>query len=59
MYDLNHMGGGSSSGLFPFVSFTATCIKMTSIQQPPQILHNFHHCQINAQTTKDCYLILK
>lgn len=30
MYDLNHMGGGSSSGLLPFVSFTATCIKMNS-----------------------------
>lgn len=31
MYDLNHMGGGSSSGLFPLVSFTATCITIRQI----------------------------
>lgn len=28
MYDLNHMGGGSSSGLFPLLSFTVTCIEI-------------------------------
>lgn len=31
MYDLNHMGGGSSSGLFPLVSFTVTCITIHQI----------------------------
>lgn len=30
MYDLNHMGGGSSSGLLPLVSFTVTCIEIQS-----------------------------
>lgn len=30
MYDLNHMGGGSSSDLLPLVSLTATCIKENS-----------------------------
>lgn len=27
MYDLNHIGGGSSSGLFPLLSFTVTCVQ--------------------------------
>lgn len=70
MYDLNHMGGGSSSGLFPLVSLTATCFKSTSVIQPD--FNNwmrvtemdsavatlpFYRCHMNEQAMKDSNFI--
>lgn len=38
MYDLNHMGGGSSSDLLPLVSLTATCAKTDSNRHQTKLL---------------------
>ncbi len=54
MYDLNHMGGGSSSGLFPLLSFTVTCIQIHQTYIKPML--SYASIILNNQTQTDGFV---